>query len=188
MWQKITFFAFAFILSFCSAIGQDDIDFFEEYFTLNRKHELLSQFVGKWKVNIVYFGPTNEEYVSGELSSSFTFSYRILEMNFNLTNPTGLPFEMKYLIGYDGVSKKFFLIILNNLTNEVQILKGSYSEKTKDFVFTGSTVDTKLKKRIPMKMKIFFERENKFLIESFVENLKGEKIVSRFVLIKKPDE
>ncbi|ROL56433.1 DUF1579 domain-containing protein [Bacteroidetes/Chlorobi group bacterium Naka2016] len=188
MWQKFWLFAFALLFNIHTGFSQMDIDFFEEYFTLNSKHELLSQFVGKWKVTIAYYGANQEEYVSGELNSSLTFSYRILEMNFNLNNPAGLPFEMKYLIGYDGLTKKFFLIILNSLTNEIQILKGDYQKKTNDFIFTGTTVDQKTKKRIPFSMKFFFERENKLVIETYSLINGKEKMISKFSVIKKIEE
>lgn len=188
MWQKIVLFTFALFLTFLPSKGQEDVEFFQEYFALNQKHEYLSQFIGKWKVNIVYYGTNQEEYVTGELNSSLILSFRILEMNFNLTNPTGLPFEMKYFFGYDGISKKFFLIILNSLTNDVQILKGDYQKKSNEFIFKGTTVDTKAQKRIPLIMRIFFERERKFVIESFVEEKGKERMISKFVIIKKSEE
>lgn len=184
MWQKILIsFAVFFALSNYS-IAQSDIEFFEEYFTLNPKNQVLYQFTGKWKVNIAYYGGNQEEFVQGEMNSSLIYHFRISELNFKLNNPTGLPFEMKYLIGYDGISKKYFLIILNSLTNEIQILKGTYKEKSREFLFNGTTVDTKQKKRIPFTMKFYFERDNKFVIESFSAEPQKEKLISKAVCIK----
>lgn len=188
MWQKIAFLAFALLFKIVPVRAQDDVEFFEEYFALNQKHEALSQFVGKWKVNIAYFGANQEEYVTGELNSSLVLTFRILDMEFHLTNPSGLPFEMKYFIGYDGISRKFFLIIFNNLTNEVQIFKGNYQKKENEFYFEGKSVDTKKKKRIPMRMKIYFERERKFVIQTYIEENRKEKLISKFVAIKKTEE
>lgn len=188
MRQKIVFsFALVFI-AICHSFAQDDIEFFEEYFTLNPKNQVLSQFSGQWKVNIAYYGGTQEEFVQGEMNSSLIFYFRICEINFKLSNPTGLPFEMKYLIGYDGISKKYFLIILNSLTNEIQILKGTYKENVREFIFNGTTVDTKRKKRIPMTMKLYFERDNKLVIEIFSIESGKEKLISKTICIKLSSE
>ncbi|MCX7908352.1 MAG: DUF1579 domain-containing protein [Ignavibacteria bacterium] len=183
MWQKIIFsFAVLIIVNF--AYSQSEIEFFEDYFTLNTKNELLSQFVGNWKVNIAYFGGNQEENAQGQMDAKLIFYYRILEMNFKIQSSVGLPFEMKYLIGYDGISKKFFLIILNSLTNEVQILKGIYKDKTKEFIFNGTTVDTKQKKRVPLTMKFLFERDNKLIVEALSGEANKEKLISKSMLIR----
>jgi hypothetical protein len=184
IWQKLSLFAFAILIVNFKLLAQEDIEFFEEYFSLNSKHQLLSQFVGDWKVNIAYFSSQGEDYAKGKLQSSLSYAYRILEMNFSIESSAGVAFEMKYLIGYDGISKKFFLIILNNLTNELQVLKGEYSEKNKEFLFKGTTVDSKVKKRVPFSMKIYFERENKAMIDSYVIKNGKEKLISRCMLIK----
>ncbi|MFN3781591.1 MAG: DUF1579 family protein [Candidatus Kapaibacteriota bacterium] len=167
-----------------NAISQNDLEFQEEYFYLNSKHELLSQFAGQWKTTISYFGDTQEEYSQGTMEANFTLNFRIIELNFRLNSSAGIPYEMKYTIGYDGLSKKFFLIILNNLTNEILILKGTYSEKEKLFVFNGTSIDAKKKIRTPLIMKFLFERNNKILITSILKQGEKEKIVSKAMLIK----
>ncbi len=177
--------SFAFVFCINIASSQNDVEFFEEYFTLNFKNQLLSQFTGQWKTNIAYYGANQEEFVQGEMEASLLFYFRIIEMNFKLKTESALPFDMKYTIGYDGISKKFFLIILNSLTNELQIFKGTYNEKMKEFLFTGNSIDTKQKKRIPATMKLYFERENKLVIEIFNSLSGNEKLISKIVCIRK---
>lgn len=187
MWQKISI-SFAFFLFVNYAFSQNDIEFQEDYFSLNPKHELLSQFVGRWKATIAYFGTDLEEYSQGSMDASLILYFRVLEMNFKLSSAAGIPFEMRYTIGYDGLSKKFFLIILNSITNEILILKGTYLEKKKELVFNGNSIDTKLKRRIPLVMKFHFERDNKIVITSAIMQGEKEKIISKAMLIKLQNE
>ncbi len=187
MWQKFLL-PFAVLLIIHNAFSQNDIEFQEEYFSLNSKHELLSQFVGRWKTTIGYFEDTQEEYSQGSMEASLTLNFRILEMNFKLNSSAGIPYEMKYTIGYDGLSKKFFLIIFNNLTNEILILKGTYFEKDKLFVFNGTSVDTKKKRRIPIVIQFLFERSNKIVITTIFKQGGKERIISKAMLIKIQNE
>lgn len=179
-------------LSICIGVtfllAQPNEEFFQEYYTLNPKHEKLTQFQGKWKVAIEFHTKEGTEYAQGFSTCNLILNYRILELKDSIFSSAGLPYESRTYIGYDGIRKKYFLVTFNSLTNAVVILNGTYFEKQNQFVFEGKTDDPKTKESINTVLKITWERENKFWIEYLYKQKNKEILISKSMYVKLPPE
>ncbi len=172
--------------SFCHC--QNDVDFFQDYYTLNPKHQKLIPFVGKWKTVIEYHSNDGVDYAKGNSSISLILNNRILEIKDSIISSSGIPFETRTYIGYDGIHKKYFLITFNSLTNSALILNGTYVEKQNQLIFEGKTEDPKKKTTLNVILKIIWERENKFCIEYSYKQKDKEALISKSMYVKLSQE
>ncbi len=177
-----------FLLSISFLFGQNDVDFFQEYYTLNPRHQKLIPFEGKWKTAIEYHTNDGIDYAKGFSTVNLILNYRVLEIKDSIVSSSGIPYETRTYIGYDGIRKKYFLIALNSLTNSALILNGIYVEKQNQFVFEGKTEDPKKKSPLNVTLKIIWERENKFWIEYSFKQKDKEALISKSMYIKLSQE
>ena len=171
------------ILFFVSALclnaqtGEEQFDKMMDYIKPNKNHEVLHEFAGKWKQNILRISEGGEIPGSGTTENSIIFGGRFLEIKFTQSYDNFIVSGIIYL-GYDNLSKKFFLFGIDELGTSSLRAEGDYDKKTKTLELRGTLADPVILKNRELIIRMTKDRENKFTFEEFVlENGKERKVL-----------
>lgn len=188
MLRTLTLFLLLLLLGRANLSGQSDLSYLLENFGLVEEHKYLAPFEGKWKLTLEYKTEKGEsEYQKGTSDAKLILNYRVVEMHSFVQASSGLPFEFRFYIGYNSIRKKFFLFALDSYTNNSFFSLGEYNKANKEFTFIGQIDNPKTKKPVEVKYRLYFERDNKLVIENFAKNKQKDKLIFRAMLIKLPE-
>lgn len=188
MLRTLKLFLLFLLLTKSNLLAQRDLSYLLENFGLVKEHKYLAPFEGKWKLTLEYKTEKGEsEYQKGTSDVKLILNYRVIEMHSFVQTSSGLPFEFRFYIGYNSIRKKFFLFALDNYTNNSFFSFGEYNDANKEFTFIGQIDSPKTKKQVEVKYRLYFERENKLVVENFARNKQKEELIFRAMLIKVPE-
>ncbi len=176
------------VVAIGNAFSQQDYSFIFENYGITKEHSFLGQFRGTWRISMEYITQSESEYASGRAECKLILNNRIAQIENSVLTPTGLQFEYLILLGYNSIRKKFFLLVLDNFTNNHFFAFGTYNSKTNEFVFYGEVDDPEKKKPVPIRYRFFFERENKLIIEKYSAQNNKENLLFRAMYIKLSEE
>jgi hypothetical protein len=173
-------FLFALVIS-SNAFSQNTIEDQKALMYLttpNENHELLKRMVGKWKQNYQYTRKDQQEYGKGFSENQLFFGDRFLEM-FNSIDYFGTGASTMQIIGFDNYIQKYTIYSIDEIGTDSKFATGIYDAENDQLIFE-SHEDVLAQGKMPFRIVITFERENKFTYELF---LKHEGKYKRAMLI-----
>jgi hypothetical protein len=125
--------------------GQDQAEMmrkWQESINPGPMHQMLAKMVGNWKTVMIMPNPMTGEEIKSE--GSMTVEALLGGRYFKSTqsgNMMGMPFEGVGMDGYDNVAKEFVTIWMDNMGTGIMMMKGSFNETEKTFVYKGESLD-----------------------------------------------
>lgn len=145
----------------------------------------LPNFVGEWKIKIAISDGIEENYANGTSNISLVLNSRYLLFKNSFIYPSGFLVELWALLGYNLFDDNYSLFLLDNFSSLDVKLSGTYIKDENKFIFEGFGFDLKNKKRIPIKIIIFWEREDKFWFEYYSKEQNDFKLHYKIMFLKK---
>jgi hypothetical protein len=174
-------------LLFSSAyLNAQNPDPWTEYMTPSSVHNLLSQYTGKFKMEITMsMGDRNEaSIISINSDHSMLLGGRFLELNQQGKMMT-MDYQSIMTMGFNNTDKKFALTSITNMGTGTLSLFGDWDEKSRSATLFGQLSNPMTGNIIHVKQVVRFIDNNTILIESYDrENEKPEKKTVQYKLIR----
>lgn len=137
-------------------------------------HAYLAEMAGTWKATMKMWDPSGQESQAvGTMERSMTLDGRVLEENFKM-DFMGMPFVGVGHTGYDNVTGKYWTTWYDNMSTGVTLMEGAIDEKTGKGSFKGEGPEPSAGKKIPMRMDVQREGDNKETATFFSQTPNGE--------------
>lgn len=179
-------FLYSFVLILCFSINADSQMFQipEEKQKVYSAVEFFPAFVGEWKSRMVILDNIEENYANGNSTITLELNSRYLLIKNFIVHQSGFPIEFWSIIGYNVFEDNYFLFLLDNFSGFDLYLTGLYSKKEQKFTFDGLGFDSKSKKKIPVRVLIYFERKDKFWFEYYTKDKSNYKLYYKIMFIQ----
>jgi len=139
-------------------------------------HTYLAEMAGTWKATMTMWDPSGQESEAvGTMERSMTLGGRVLEENFKM-DFMGMPFQGVGHTGYDNVTGKYWSTWVDNMSTGITLMEGAIDEKTGKGSFKGEGPDASAGKKIPMRMDVQREGDNKETATFFMQTPNGEMV------------
>jgi hypothetical protein len=135
--------------------------------TPNENHELLAKLSGRWKQNYQYTRGERVEYGKGFSENEMIFGSKFLQM-FNNIDYFGTVTSTMQILGFDNYEQKFTIYSIDEVGTDSKFAYGVYDPEKEQLVFE-QVEDVLTPGKIPFKILITFDRDNKFTYEMFLK-------------------
>ncbi|MFP4526967.1 MAG: DUF1579 family protein [Candidatus Kapaibacterium sp.] len=149
-------------------------------------HKLLEKFVGKWRllyrINSIdpYTSPT---YGKGETENEIILQNKFLDMH-GMMIYEHMKLNMRMTIGYDAARKKYTFYYIDASRTGAYYAIGEYSDSTGVYTFHGEDYNPIEEKQIPYRVTLRFEREDKYILEMYIQKDDAEMKLLEFQYVK----
>jgi len=145
----------------------------------NENHELLKKLEGKWKQNCQYTRGERVEFGKGYSENEVMFGSRFLKMTNNIEYFGSVTSTMQ-IIGFDNIQQKYTIFSIDEIGTDSKFAYGHYDSENKQLIFE-QLEDALSPDKLPFKIVISFDRDNKFTYEMFIKDRVNYK---RVILIQ----
>jgi hypothetical protein len=135
------------------------------------EHLFLAKFKGEWKLNVAIFQKNGETlFYNGVSENKMILDEHFLHISRDVESEGNVVSSLQ-ILGYDNIKKKFLMMSLDDMENQIKYFEGAQSADKKQITFNN--VNLPSNDQYKLKIVFTFERENKYKYEVF--GLDGNK-------------
>lgn len=134
----------------------------------NENHEMLNRLSGKWKQNYQYTRGERQEYGKGFSENKMIFGDRFLEM-YNNMDFFGTVTSTMQILGFDNYTQQFTIYSIDEVGTDSMFAYGNYDPEKDQLTFEVQE-DVLTPGKLPFRIVISFERDNKFTYQLYLKD------------------
>ena len=140
------------------------------YMTPSEVHKQLSDYIGKFDIEVKMWMETSKEpmIVTAKSTNKMTLGERFLEMS-QSGDMMGMDYQASSILGYNTISKEFTFTNITNMGTGTLTLIGKWVEEGKSIDLKGQMVNPENNALIDVRQVISFLDKDHFLVENFVK-------------------
>jgi len=163
--------------------GEEDLNNMRKMTQVTEEHKLFEKFTGEWRQNFIGYTGEGDQVGSGYIKNDVILGGRYIESVSSII-VSGVQINGKIIIGYNTKQENYFLFGIDDATNFSISAKGQFDPQKNQLEFNGSDYILSLKKEMPFKILITFERENKYTYQMYFGEGKSQKLLFEYACIK----